>query len=361
MKKIIAWLLTIAAVLTFMNAFAESLPIEGKVVSTQSTPIVSQANGIVEQISFSAGDHVDANTCIATITTTKVYAPVAGTVCMWGKEGDKIDELTEQYGAIAYIEPANPYTIRTKPVDANGKPVAVRPGQKVYLICMSDGKKTGEGVITSVGTNEYTVRVEKCNFDADDKISIYTTPDHKVSNRIGRGDLIRAGISSCTGIGYIVKSHVSSGDAVEKGQLLYETIEGAFFPGTVNLNELTMPEDGVIESFKVDKGSEVDEKTLIAVIYPDSNLRIRALAPESTLTDYRVGDTVYITNQNNDSDQEPVIGKIEKISQIPEQTEYEYDIYYAVYITVDERESLYYGMNVMVSKLNPISDNEINE
>ena len=356
MKKIFALLLALGMLLSTAAAYGETMPIEGKVVSTQSYPIITQAKGIVDQILFSVGDHVAANTCIAKIETTKVYAPVAGTIYMWGKEGDKINELTEQYGAIAYIEPSAPYTIRTKPVDANGKPVTVRPGQKVYLICMSDGKKTGEGVITGVSANEYTVRVEQCNFDSNDKISIYTTPDHKVSNRIGRGDLNKADISSCTGTGYIVKSHVASGELVQKGQLLYETIEGEFIPGSSRLNEITIPEDGVIASFNVNKGDETVEKNLIAVVYPDSNLRIRALAPESTLSDYLVGDTVYITNQNGDNNQEPLVGRIEKISQIPEQSEYEYDVYYAVYIIIEDRETLYYGMNVMVSKQNPTQD-----
>lgn len=121
----------------------------------------------------------------------------------------------------------------------------------------------------------------------------------------------------------------------------------------MNLNQLTTQEDGVVASYSVSRGQEVKERDIVAVIYPDSNLRIQALAPESTLGDYRVGDTVYITNQNGSATQLPLAGKIEKISQIPEETEYEYDVFYSVFITVNDISTLCYGMNVMVYNQNP--------
>lgn len=353
MKKNIVLILIVAVLMPFYTAAAETLPLEGKVVSTQSCPIISQAKGTVEQINYTVGDRISAMSCIASLTTVKVYAPVAGTVCMWGKAGDSIIALTEQYGAVACIEPTNPYTIRTKPQDANGKSVPVHPGQKVYLICMNDGKKTGEGVITSIGNDEYTVQVENSNFDANDTISIYTTPDHRTSNRIGRGSLTKAGITACTGTGYIVKTYVTSGVEVQKGQILYETIEGDFAPGSEHLNQLTVPENGVVATISIEKGKMINVNDVAAVIYPDSNMRVRALAPESVLCDYKAGDTVYIVNQFHDGNQPPLTGIIEKISQIPEQTESAYDMYYAVYIKIQDNSTLFYGMNVLVYAQNP--------
>ena len=357
MRKVVSLLLTALIVLSVSAAWAESAPVEGKVVSTQSYAIVSQVKGVIEQIRFSVGDHVNANDCLATVATTKVYAPVTGTVYMWGKEGQNTQSVADQYGAVAYIEPSSPYTITTNPVDANGMPVSVHPGQMVYLICVNDGKKTGEGVIVSVSNNEYTVRVEKSNFQPSDKISIYTTPDHQKNNRIGRGFLKKTETVSSTGTGYIVKTHVSTGDKVNYGDLLFETIEGSFMPGAVSLNQVFFPENGVIESISVSRGQEISENQTIAVFYPDSTMRIRALVPERSLYEYQIGETVYITYQNGNVSQRPFIGKIEKISQIPEQTEYTYDTYYTVYIIITENNhSLFYGMNVLVYLQNPYQD-----
>lgn len=357
MKKLLALLLTLLLMLPLLSASAEALTLEGTVECVQSLPIFSLAKGNVNEIRCAVGDRVTQDRCIVTVTTTKVYAPVTGKVWLWGSAGDKMDELTAQYGAAAYIEPSQPYTIKTRAVDANGRAAEAHPGQRVYLICMTDGKKTGEGVITAVSGGEFTVQVEQSNFEDSDVISIYTTADHAASNRIGRGNLTRAGISACGGTGYIVRTHVKSGDAVRKGDLMYETVEGGFLPGAARLDEIAVPEDGVIAEMKVGRGQEMDDKTVVALLYPDAQMRVRALAPESALSDYRVGDTVYITGQSG----EIWTGIIEKISQIPEESENPYDRFYPLYITVAEKAGLYYGMNVAVSREQPPENGEINE
>ena len=357
MKKLLALLLTLLLMLPLLSASAEALTLEGTVECVQSLPIFSLAKGNVNEIRCAVGDRVTQDRCIVTVTTTKVYAPVTGKVWLWGNAGDKMDELTAQYGAAAYIEPSQPYTIKTRAVDANGRAAEAHPGQRVYLICMTDGKKTGEGVITVVSGGEFTVQVEQSNFADSDVISIYTTADHAANNRIGRGNLTRAGISACGGTGYIVRTHVKSGDAVQKGDLIYETVEGSFLPGAARLDEIAVPEDGVIAEMKVGRGQEMDDKTIVALLYPDAQMRVRALAPESALSDYRVGDTVYITGQSGKT----WMGIIEKISQIPEESENPYDRFYPLYITVAKNDGLYYGMNVTVSQEQPQKNGEANE
>ena len=96
MRKVVSLLLTALIVLSVNAAFAESAPVEGKVVSTQSYAIISQVKGVIEQVGFSVGDHVNANDCFATVATKKVYAPVTGTVYMWGKEGQNTQSVADQ-------------------------------------------------------------------------------------------------------------------------------------------------------------------------------------------------------------------------------------------------------------------------
>ena len=50
MKKIFALLLALGMLLSVGAAYGETMPIEGKVVSTQSYPIISQAKGTIEQL-----------------------------------------------------------------------------------------------------------------------------------------------------------------------------------------------------------------------------------------------------------------------------------------------------------------------
>ena len=73
MKKIITVLLTIAAILSSVSTLAESMPIEGKVISTQSYLIVSQAKGITNY-------SVDADAPFenATLVMTPLATHIAG-------------------------------------------------------------------------------------------------------------------------------------------------------------------------------------------------------------------------------------------------------------------------------------------
>ena len=77
-------------------------------------------------------------------------------------------------------------------------------------------------------------------------------------------------------------------------------------PGAVSLNQVFFPENGVIESISVSRGQEISENQTIAVFYPDSTMRIRALVPERSLYEYQIGETVYITYQNGNVSQRPL-------------------------------------------------------
>ena len=145
---------------------------------------------------------------------------------------------------------------------------------------------------------------------------------------------------------------------MKKGDLLYETLEGRFSPEGNQLNQILAPQSGVIEEMNLRLFQETNELAIAAVIYPDSSLRVQALIPEFVLKDYQVGDTVYIIAQSSDGNQRPVTGVIEKISRIPDRTESRYDVCYAAYIKVSDRSELYYGMNVTVTKQNPMTDQE---
>ena len=88
---------------------------------------------------------------------------------------------------------------------------------------------------------------------------------------------------------------------------------------------------------------------MIAEIYPDANLRIVAYAPESVLNEIHVNDTVYVTCQYIENMASPVAGTVEKISRIPTPDQNNVEAQYAVYITVEDASSFYYGMNVIVT------------
>ncbi|MBQ8314022.1 MAG: HlyD family efflux transporter periplasmic adaptor subunit [Clostridia bacterium] len=384
MKKLFAFCIALMlAILPIGAAMAETIMIYGTVINTQPQSVVCTADGTIEQVNVTVGDRVTGGTVIATVETNKVYATTDGTVYLFGEAGDKVSDITAQYGAVAYISPAQPYTITATATDRNGMAVSVIPGETVYLRCYKDGKHTGVGVLAKLEKGKYTVVVTEGQFATGETISIYRDPAYTDQSRIGRAKVTIADMVACQGDGYLVKFHVQNGATVEKGTLLYETISGTFAPGSSQHNKVVAPTNGIVSAVYEKAGSQLsgaaptpvttaatdDKKTsdkdtttstatsvssptsthVIAEVYPDSSLRIVAYAPESVLSEIHVGDTVYVSCQYIENMAEPVVGAVEKISRIPAPENSGVEAQYAVYVTVSDASSFYYGMNVIVT------------
>ena len=382
MKKLFALCIALMlAILPMGAAMAETIMIYGTVINTQPQSVVCTADGTIEQVNVTVGDRVTGGTVIATVETNKVYATTDGTVYLFGEAGDKVSDITAQYGAVAYISPAQPYTITATATDRNGMAVSVIPGETVYLRCYKDGKHTGVGVLAKLEKGKYTVVVTEGQFATGETISIYRDPAYTDQSRIGRAKVTIADMVACKGDGYLVKFHVQNGATVEKGTLLYETISGTFAPGSTQHDKVVAPTNGIVSAVYEKAGSQLngaapittqttdDKKTsdkdtttstaapvssltsthVIAEVYPDSSLRIVAYAPESVLSEIHVGDTVYVSCQYIENMAEPVVGAVEKISRIPAPENSGVEAQYAVYVTVSDTSSFYYGMNVTVT------------
>ena len=388
MKKLFVFCLALMlAVLPMGMAMAETIMIYGTVINTQPQPVICTADGSIDQIHFTVGDRVSEGAVIATLATQKVYATTDGTVYLFGEPGDKISDIADQYGAVAYIAPEKPYTITATATDRNGVADGVLPGEVVFLRCYKDGKHTGKGILAKLEKGKYTVVVTEGEFANSETVSVYRQEDYADTSRIGRAKVDTAEMIACKGDGYLVQFHVANGAKVEKGTLLYETINGSFAPGSQNQNQITSPVNGIISAIKLENGSQLTgaavaataeqsdasnksgnqndkkdesaqtvsepasqaETHLIAEIYPDANLRIVAYAPESVLNEIHVNDTVYVTCQYIENMASPVAGTVEKISRIPTPDANSVEAQYAVYITVEDASSFYYGMNVIVT------------
>lgn len=384
MKKLFAFCIALMlAILPMGAAMAETIMIYGTVINTQPQSVVCTADGTIELVNVTVGDRVTGGSVIATVATNKVYATTDGTVYLFGEAGDKVSDITAQYGAVAYISPAQPYTITATAADRNGQAVSVIPGETVYLRCYKDGKHTGVGILAKLEKGKYTVVVSEGEFATGETISIYRDPAYTDQSRIGRAKVTIADMVACQGAGYLVKFHVQNGATVEKGTLLYETISGSFAPGSTQHDKVVAPTNGIVSAVCQKAGSQLngaapapvtaqttdDKKTsdkntttstaapvsssttahVIAEIYPDSSLRVVAYAPESVLSEIHVNDTVYVSCQYIENMAEPVVGTVEKISRIPAPENSGVEAQYAVYVTVSDSSSFYYGMNAIVT------------
>lgn len=357
MKKAFLSILLALTMIASAGATAETITVYGTVVSVESIMIPCNVNGTVKQVNVQVGDRIEKDEILAEIETTKILAPASGKIQVWANASSSITELNEKYGAIAYIVPTETYSLKATPKDANGKSIKVHSGQEVFLRANKDGRHSGQGIITKVDEKEFTVQVNQGNFVANELVDVFMQDDYSVVSRIGQAGIKTSNDITVTGTGYVVRSHVASGDIVQKGDLLFETIEGNVAHNTLDADQILSSETGTLAKLSISAGERIENGKAVAEIYPDNKLRVKALVPEGALSEIHLQETVYISGQYQETSGEPIHGTIEKISLIPETFNSEdtsFESYYAVYIIVPDASSLRYGMNVTVTNQIPI-------
>lgn len=348
MKRILSVLL-IALMLLGAAASAEALELTGTVFPTQTVTLTAPAAGKVEACSVFAGDRVEAGAALLTLQTTKVYAGQDGTVRIFGQPGDSVTDLTTRYGGVAYVEPAQRYTISasTKNAYASDDNKLIHPGEKVYLRGYNNYNLKSTGTVTAVSGTSYTVEVDGDTFVSSTTVNVYRDPAYAAESLIGNGKITQASAVVYDGTGYLVRLHVQSGQQVSAGDLLYETLEGSFAPGATEINTVFADEAGVIAAVSAGKGQTVAADAAVIELYPDAGMRITVSVPESDLSRIEPGMTVQYLLPGEEDAGQALTASVEKISLLADTTS-AYGTTYTVYIIPETVEHLRYGMTLTV-------------
>ncbi|MBR3764878.1 MAG: HlyD family efflux transporter periplasmic adaptor subunit [Clostridia bacterium] len=350
MKRFTAILLLAAMLLcSTANALAEELELTGTVSATQMVTLTSPAAGKVESCTVSVGDHVDAGAALMTLQTTKVYAEQDGTVYIFGQPGDSVTTLTTRYGGVAYVEPAQRYTISgsTKSAyDADDNKL-IHPGEKVYLRSYNNYTLKSTGTVTIVSGTSYTVEVDDDVFISGSTINVYRDAAYTSSSMIGNGKISQASATVYSGTGHLVRLHVQSGQQVSAGDLLYETLDGTFVPGDTDINTVFADQAGVIASVTTGKGQVVTADEAVVELYPDAGMRIIVSVPEDDLARIEPGMTVQYLLPGEEDSTAALTGTVEKISLLPDD-DATYGTTYAVSVIPETVAPLRYGLTVTV-------------
>lgn len=349
MKKILSVLLMITLMLGTVGAFAEELELTGTVSSTQTISLTASVAGKIEMCSVASGDHVEAGTALMSLQTTKVYAEQDGTVRIFGQAGDSVTALTTRYGGVAYVEPAQRYTISgsTKNAYNSDDTKLIHAGEKVYLRGANNNKLTGTGTVTIVSGSSYTVEVDGDTFASGVSVNIYRDTAYTAVSKIGNGKVSQASAVVYSGTGYLVRSHVQNGQQVSVGDLLYETLEGTFTPGTINMDMIVTDQAGVITTVNTGTGKPVAADEVLLEFYPDEAMRIAAPVPEGDLSRIVPGMTVQYLLSDEENSTETMTGTIEKVSLLADEAA-DYGTTFTAYIIPETTSQLRYGMTVTV-------------
>ena len=272
---------------------------EGNVVSGAARPVTAAFGAVVDSLYVSAGERIEKGDIVASMDTVKVYAPCEGTVSgVFGAEGDSTDGVTERYGAVMYIEPMRKYTISASTEKAYNlsENKYIHIGEEVYLCCTADGTHVGRGIVTGFGedSSKYNVEVFAGEFSMGETVGIFRDSGYDARSRIGRGTVAATAPVAVKGSGSILRIHVANGDYVEKGELLFETVNGAldgmYAPGSEIISDVS----GIVATVEAGAGASVEKGGAIITVYPDDALQVEIPVAESELSLIRVDDKVRI-------------------------------------------------------------------
>lgn len=355
-------------------ALAETISFTGTVAAKSTSEVYAPIGGTVESVQAVAGQQVRAGDVLATLATTRVYAPEDGVITgLFAQPGDNAETVAQRYGAVMYIEGASVYTISASTDNAYNttENKFVHVGESIYLSCYSDGSHSGTGVITAIEGTGYTVEVTSGEFLIGETVNVYRGESATTAARIGRGTLGRRNPTAVSASGSIVSIAVQDGDTVQKGDLLFETLEGSFDGYYMSGSQILATADGVVAQIGLSQGGRLEKGSVAAVLYPEGAMQIQAQIAEANLGLIHVGDPVEIELNWNSDAEVRYTGVVSMISAIAdssasggsgESMSSSENVTYTVYIDFTPDADTRYGMTAVVSTLDEeIEDVEVVE
>ena len=370
-KKRVCGLLVALSLLMGVPALAQ-VTFQGTVVSSKTIAVNAPFGGIVDEIVLRKGDPIQVGGPVATIRTTKVFAEMDGTVSgIFAREGDQTEGITERYGAVMYIEPVNRYVVSatTEKAYNSSETRYIHIGERVHLACTKDGTHVGTAVVTSVGgetsgdsssgessssssTASYTsykLEVTSGDFYMGETVGIYRDSDHSSESRIGRGTIKQNAAVAVKGTGSVLKMHVQVGDRVERGEVLFETVEGVLDGLYAMDNVIYSPLNGIVATVDAVQGSAVEKNGKLISIYPEEALQVAIKVSELDLREIHEGDKVSIEFEWDLDGTRQVPGVVSSISRVgEEQTDKNSDAQYTAYIDFTPDDTVRLDMTVSV-------------
>ncbi|MDD3213208.1 MAG: HlyD family efflux transporter periplasmic adaptor subunit [Eubacteriales bacterium] len=313
-KKLIALVLSILLLVPALASAEEEF--EGNVVAGDTIPVLAPYGGTIQSISLREGALISVGDAVATLQTTKVLAPEDGTVRgIFNEEGDSLNNTT-----VLYVAPVSKYTISCtidKAYDAIENKY-VRIGETVYIRNKRDGTYKAVGIVTSVDGTKYTVQTTAGELYMEDTVYIYRDEDYTTESRIGSGTVGRTPELAIAGTGSLLKLYVEDGEEVERGQLLFETVEGTLDALGEYSDTIQFDVSGVIDEIKATAGQKVAKGDVLLTVYQQDSYQIEFSIDEDLLNVVNVGDTMNIVFNWKEDSGEAVQGTVTGISYVSE-------------------------------------------
>ena len=297
-KKMICLVLCLLMLAPLCAAGAEeasAVTANATVDAVNTVQLTAPFAGVLLPYDWDGGERVSSGDVVLEMDTTKLYAPADGVLQgVFAEEGDLCEDVIAQYGKIANIEKPETLVISatTSGRYNSDENKELHVGSTVYVEQTDDTDNTGEGRITALNGNAYSVELTAGEFVEGDQVKLYR--DEKMGSKtcVGSGTLVRGEDVAVQGSGRILKSYCRQGQQVKKGQLLFELASADCAP-TVTSGQLKADCDGVLE-LKAASGQQVYKGQLLAVLHDLSAMEVTAQVDEVDLDKVHIGDTLKV-------------------------------------------------------------------
>ena len=362
MKKISCWILVLVMILACACAQAESaFSYEGTVVAGETVPVAAPYGGRIGKTEAYAGGWIKAGDPVCEIKATLQYAPVEGTITgLYAAAGDTTESVTERYGAVLYIEPTHKYVIQATNEKAFNQSdnYFIHLGEKVYLKCAKDGSHRGTGIVSALTETGYHIEVTGGEFYLNEKVEVFRGEGYEKETCLGRGDVGRAKPVAVKGSGSILKMHVAEGDFVERGEALFETVEGTLDGLYAPESGILSPVKGVVTAVEKNSGDTVAKGDTLIKIAPEDAFLVQFDVPESDVFALKAGQEVNMELYWADASGERYPGTISRIAYMTEEVKEGTSTrkIYRVLASFKPDETIRLGMTMVVYPLDATKD-----
>ena len=173
---------------TDLSAYSIS---NGTVQASRFEDLTAPCSGTLLPFDWSAGDTVDAGDVLFQMMTTRVTAPVNGSVsALFVEEGDSADAAMATYGTVLAIEPEYISRMHASYLTAyeNQDCLHVHVGQPLWF---KFGSEEGTGIVISTADEYYEVEIHTGDYNIGRKIGLYKDEDYSYDCRVGEGIVYR--------------------------------------------------------------------------------------------------------------------------------------------------------------------------
>lgn len=281
---------------------------EGRTVALSTVQIQAEQDGAVEAALALAGQRVEAGEPLVRLRGEKAFASQDGTVALVDAEvGDDVS------GAVLELAPMERYTVYCTVDKAyqSAETTRVHSGETVYAKCAADGTHRAVGVVTQIDGEEYRVLTLGGELYVGETVYLYRDADCTAQQRVGIGTVLVSDTEAYEAQGTLSLLRVGEGDAVERGQLLFEIGGG----------EIDAPVGGIIASMACQAGETLEENQTVAELVPDGEIGVEIRVDETDVAKIQIGSAAQLVLAGQE-DEDAVAGAVVEISAIAESDQY---------------------------------------